>query len=314
MNIWDSVHRSLDKASKEAGRIARMQRLRSQLDKVARQINTQEGALLHQVMDLFASGRLTQAELLPICHELMSLQQQLSQAQSELQTLQSQVQQTPQAGQDINAPATMAGEIAPTTYAPPPSAPIYQPFDATMPAILPPPPPPESQTLHSQETVMNTIPVGSAGDAFTISAQETVRARDEAYDAGRDEMPASEGQREGSENRRRCPQCNTEALPGYYFCQNCGSALLPQDSNYQPTVRASGAFYQPGQETILPSSRSEHDESYQAGSSLSSNKGDATVYDAYNEHSEPNAYSAPPPPPSNSGPAVKDSELKDGGQ
>ncbi len=309
MNIWDSVHRSLDKASKEAGRIARMQRLRSQLDKVARQINNQESALLHQVMDLFASGRLTQGELLPLCHELMSLQQQLSQAQSELQTLQSQVQQIPQPGQETNAAAILAGEIAPTTYASPPSTPTYQPFDATLPEILPPPPPPESQTLHSQETVMNTLPVGTGGDTFTISAQETIRAHDEVPaeqpGMGRNETPASEG----IENKRRCPQCNMEALPGYYFCQNCGSSLLPQESNYQPTVRASGSFYQPGQETILPSSGSGNEESYMA--SLSSNKGDATVYDA---HSEYDAYNMPPPPPPNTQSEAKDAEARDGGQ
>ncbi len=95
---------------------------------------------------------------------------------------------------------------------------------------------------------MNTQP--AEGNTSTISTQETVRA----YDAGRDEMniPANARLQQGGENRRHCPQCNMEILPGYYFCQNCGSALLTQESSYQPTVRASGSFYPSGQETILP--------------------------------------------------------------
>ncbi len=292
MNIWDSVHRGLDKASKEAGRIARMQRLRFQIDKAARQINTQEGTLLHQVMDLFMAGQLTQGELLPLCHEIMSLQQQLAQAQSELQVLQSQGPQPSQPGQEINAPTTSSGEIAPTMYAPPPSTsstPPYQPFDASVPAIPPPPPPPgmDLQTLYSQEATMNTFSGRNATDAPTISAQETMLM----HEGGSGQQPGNEAarasvdknQQSGIESGQRCPQCHAEVLPGYYFCQNCGSALLPQESYYPPTIRASGSesFYQSGQErSDLPSSRQEN---------------------------EAPPYSAPPPPPNTA------SETKDGG-
>ena len=308
MNIWDSVHRSLDKASREAGRIARMQRLRSQLDKVTRQINTQEGALLHQVMDLFMSGQLTQSELLPLCREIASLRQQLTQAQSELQILHSQGPQSPQpdqvGSQGGNAPPTMGGEIAPTTYAVPPysasTAYPYQPFDTTVPAIPPPPPGMDLQTLYSQETITNTLP-GAADNALTISAQETMLVREgRPIQQPGNEASASvdEGPEQRVESRQRCPQCNAEASPGYYFCQNCGSALLPQQSDYQPTVRASGStpFYQQGQETILPSSTIGNDRSQRTDLSPASNKEEATTY------------SVPPPPPPNTA-----SETKDGG-
>ncbi len=304
MNIWDSVHRGLDKASKEAGRIARMQRLRFQIDKAARQINTQESTLLHQVMDLFMAGQLTQGELLPLCHELISLRQQVAQAQSELQVLQSQGPQPSQPGQEINALTTSSGEIAPTMYAPPPSAsttPSYQPFDATVSAIPPPPPPPgmDLQTLYSQETAMNTFSRGNAPDAPTISAQETMLMHEggPGQQTGNEETSAlaNRNQQSNIESGQRCPQCHAEALPGYYFCQNCGSALLPQESYYPPTLRASGSesFYQSGQETIFSSSTGD------AGlerPDLSSSR----------DENEAPPYSAPPPPPPNTAPETKD--------
>src|SRR5579859_2363353 len=102
MNIWDSVHRGLEKASHEASRIARTQRLRSTIDGLNRQITTQQGSLLTRAMELFSTGRLTQSELLPLCQEMANLQQQLAQAHHELKQLQAQAPATP--GQ--NAPAT----------------------------------------------------------------------------------------------------------------------------------------------------------------------------------------------------------------
>ena len=41
MPLWDSVQRSLEKASQEAARIAKTQRLRSTIDGLTRQVNTQ---------------------------------------------------------------------------------------------------------------------------------------------------------------------------------------------------------------------------------------------------------------------------------
>src|ERR1700676_408792 len=94
MPLWDSVQRSLEKASQEAARIARTQRLRSIIDALSRQINTQNNAIVNKAMDLFVSGQLTQSELLPICQEMMNLHQQLNQAQIELKQLQVQANQS----------------------------------------------------------------------------------------------------------------------------------------------------------------------------------------------------------------------------
>src|SRR5205085_10203652 len=88
MPLWDSVQRSLEKASQEAARIAKTQRLRSIIDGLSRQINLQNNSILNKTMDLFITGQLTQSELLPLCKELANLQQQLNQAQTELKQLQ----------------------------------------------------------------------------------------------------------------------------------------------------------------------------------------------------------------------------------
>ena len=114
MPLWDSVQRSLEKASQEAARIARTQRLRSIIDGLSRQINTQNNAIVNKAMDLFVSGQLTQSELLPLCQEMMNLHQQLNQAQNELKQLQAQANQSQ---------SSQASALATTEYAQPKSTP-----------------------------------------------------------------------------------------------------------------------------------------------------------------------------------------------
>lgn len=143
MNIWDSVQRGLEKATQEATRRARTQRLRSTIDNLTQQLHTQEDDLLVKTMQIFAAGHLTQSELLPICQELAQLQQQLEQAQHELNLVQSQQ------AQSSGTPPTLP------VYTTPPSE--YQPYDETMPAP-PPPPPPGVTPLSSFNTVIMNTP------------------------------------------------------------------------------------------------------------------------------------------------------------
>jgi hypothetical protein len=146
MNIWDSVHRGLEKASHEAARVARAQRLRATIDSLSRQINTQQSTLLATTMEVFSAGNLTQSELIPLCRELAGLQQQLSQAQNELKQLHSQGAKPPV------SPSPASVESSPTLYAAPPEYPAY---DQTIPATPPPPPPGvEPLTISSLETAI----------------------------------------------------------------------------------------------------------------------------------------------------------------
>lgn len=225
MNLWDSVHRGLEKASQEAGRIARVQRTRSHIDKVSHQIEAQEAAILNKVMELFTSGRLTQNELIPICQVLIDSQQQLSQAQNELKQLQSQG--------SAQVPANPYTATTDVYTQPPLPSPGYQPayLDKTMPATPPPPPGMESLTVASQET-------------FVMSADTILPPPP---------PPPSVA------DKRLCTTCGTEALPENQYCHNCGALLQLPEFAHLPTVRADSlaAIESADEETVrgeLPSS------------------------------------------------------------
>ncbi len=140
MNLWDSVHRGLEKASQEAARIAKIQRLRGNIDTLSRQIHIQHDNILRKVMELFSSGQLTQTELIPLCQELVSLQQQLQVFHNELKQLQS-----------LGTPAVQpAAPIAP----PPPEYQAYSDTTVAVPAPPPPPPSGEPLTVSAIETLL----------------------------------------------------------------------------------------------------------------------------------------------------------------
>src|SRR5207248_1277520 len=154
MPLWDSIQRSLEKASQEAARMAKTQRLRSTIDGLSRQISTQSNNIVNKTMDLFSAGELTQSELLPLCQEITNLQQQLNHAQNELKQIQATQPQTsgPQTLPGGQAAYPPTGEsLPPNVYAPP----EYQSYlDSTQGGTVPPPPPGvESLTVSSTETI-----------------------------------------------------------------------------------------------------------------------------------------------------------------
>ncbi|QBD82048.1 zinc ribbon domain-containing protein [Ktedonosporobacter rubrisoli] len=215
MNIWDSVQRGLEKATQEAARIAKAQRLRSTIDNLSRQINTGQQMLFSRTMELFATGQLTQSELLSLCQELVSLRQQLEQAQVELKATQGQGVPLPgaqpgpstaatnlaQPAQPSTGPHPQAGDLA---YIPP--TPAYQShFDPTIPVTVPPPPPGVNTAISSLDTI--SMPAGT-------SSSGTVP---------------------------RCTNCNVEIVPGNIYCHNCGAPTQDSDLFHLPTVRGSAS-------------------------------------------------------------------------
>ena len=148
MPLWDSVQRSLEKASQAAARKARTQRLRSSIDGLTRQINTQHNNILNKAMDMFVAGQLTSSELYPLCQEMMNLQQELFHARNELQQLQAQASQAQPATPQVGGPPP---PLPPGQGAPP----EYQSYlDSTSSMTVPPPPPGvESLTISAMETV-----------------------------------------------------------------------------------------------------------------------------------------------------------------
>jgi hypothetical protein len=232
MPLWDSVQRSLEKASHEAARIARTQRLRSTIDGLTRQVNTQQNNIVNKAMDMFVAGQLTSSELSPLCQEMINLQQQLNQARNELQQLQAQASQAqptpPQAsgphpqlppGQNPSAPYVPTGEdISPGVYAPAP--PEYQSYlDSTSSVTVPPPPP-------GVESLMGSM-------------TETVRANQG--------IPFS-----AQPEKKLCSNCQAELLPDNAFCQNCGAPAQLNDSQHSPTIRGSSPEHiYPGEEATM---------------------------------------------------------------
>lgn len=204
MPLWDSVHRSLEKASHEAARIAKTQRLRNTIDGLNRQLSTQHSSIVNKAMDMFVAGQLTTGDLYQLCQEMMNLQQQLNQARNELQQIQIQAPTpTPppqmSEGQGGTVSNTPGEGIQPNVYAPPPEYPSY--LDSTSAVDVPPPPP--------------------GAEALTVSAMETV-----------------EMNKASSSPKQVCSVCHAELLPNNAFCHSCGAPVQVYDSQHSPTIRA----------------------------------------------------------------------------
>jgi hypothetical protein len=229
MPLWDSVQRGLEKASQEAARIARTQRLRNTIDGLTRQANTQSNNLIDKALELFTAGQLSQSELLPICQELASLKQQINDAQMELKQI--------QASQPPAAAST--GQIeGPVTY--PPTMPVSMPYTPAEssgdlpPTIYAPPPPGYQSYLESVGGGDVTAPPPPDIESLTISSMETVMmGKDAAGSPATPAVPQSTSQ--------TCPACRTEIQPGHAFCPNCGTPVQNSDALHLPTVRASAA-------------------------------------------------------------------------
>jgi hypothetical protein len=216
MPLWDSVQRSLEKASQEAARIAKTQRLRSTIDGLSRQVNAQQTIVFNRTMDLFLAGQLTQSELIPLCQELARAQQQLNQAQFELRQLQSSQAQPNEANQYppmSYPPATE--EQAQSIYTPP----EYQAYlDSTQGATVPPPPPGiDASTADSSATVIMTAAGTPAGPLQA--------------------------------DRQLCQACQAELSPQVAFCPDCGAPVQEMSASHSPTARAG----QPGDMSIQTS-------------------------------------------------------------
>lgn len=216
MPLWDSVQRNLEKASQEAARMSKVQRVRANIDGLSHQIYAQTNQVVNKTMELFTAGQITNSELLMVCQELANLHQQVNQAQIELQQLQKSQPQAPQLEMPTSYPSPdtvyyppTPGEGSPTAYAPPP--PAYYPYSdpGTGSSATAPPPPPnvEPHTASSMNT-SEMLP-------------------------GLPPPPPALGT-----EKRFCPACQSELYPHYAFCRNCGSPVQDSGSINAPTLPA----------------------------------------------------------------------------
>lgn len=212
MPLWDSVQRGLEKASQEAARMARTQRLRSTMDSAARQMNTLNSSIVNKTMELYITGQLTHPELIPMCRELENLRQQFEQMQNEMSQIQASQGQgqlppgatpyPPPVGSNPALYPSTITDVGATQLAPPP--PEYSSYMNTAEEGLAPPPPPDI--------------VSTASSGYPSIQPIT--------------------------NAMRCPTCSHEVQPNHAFCQNCGTPIQSSQQGYQPTVR--GSITDPG--------------------------------------------------------------------
>ncbi len=243
MPLWDSVQRGLEKASQEAARMARTQRMRSALDGLAQQMGIQGNNVLNKTMELFIAGQITHPELVPLCQELLNLQQQFNQLQNELQQAQA-AQARPQAGAPSpyttgSGGATVYQESDPAFIAPPPPSvqPDYQTYlDSPDPFTVPPPPPgadPSTEIFQSKEERRSAEGTRAQGQG----TRPPLHATPPAASINR-ASTAPTGDALSPGIIQRCPVCQAEVQPGHSFCQNCGSLIRDIHQEYQPTMRA----------------------------------------------------------------------------
>ena len=141
MSFLESIQHGLEKASQEAARITRIQHLHNISNDLTFKASQQGQALIVQAMDMYHNGHLGQGELVAICQQIATYQQQISEVQAELQRLRKPEdhageQAAPVAPSPTSYPAypqatppqAYAAGDAPTSYLPPqPSYPAQSP-------------------------------------------------------------------------------------------------------------------------------------------------------------------------------------------
>ena len=144
MSFLESIQHGLEKASQEAARITKIQHLHNIVNDLTFKTSQQGQALVMQAMDMYHSGHLGQGELVAICQQIATYQQQIGEVQEELQRLQKPEDNTgeqaaplasPPAGYpaypQTAPPQAYAAGNAPTSYLAPSAA---YPMPASVPA------------------------------------------------------------------------------------------------------------------------------------------------------------------------------------
>lgn len=209
--------------------MARTQRLRTIIDGLTRHINSQHTLLIGKTMELYASGQLTQSELLPICQTLTELQQQMQQAQNELKQLQSNAPVPPPPPQ-LQGPGTPPQPGTTVLYSAPGETVATGPYA------------PSSDYQPYVDAGPSTAPPAPGVEAFASSGMETAIAPPPPPGIAPVQSPAGTG----LDAPRYCPVCQAELNPSYAFCHNCGTPVQ-HNLAQMPTMRASAEVEGTGQ-------------------------------------------------------------------
>ncbi|MEO7019503.1 MAG: hypothetical protein ABI234_05075 [Ktedonobacteraceae bacterium] len=179
MSFLESIQHGLEKASQEAARITKIQHLHNIVNDLTFKASEQGQALLAQAMDMYRNGHLGQGELVVICQQIATYQQQINEVNAELQRLhepESNVEQ--QAAPPAGYPANQ--QAAPTpAYAAPTAALPAQPYY--------PAPSSESPTKRAETSQDAQANVSSSSETPTKPAEKKHVA---VHKAASTELPA----------------------------------------------------------------------------------------------------------------------------
>lgn len=138
MSFLESIQHGLEKASQEASRITKIQHFHNVINDLTFKASQQGQALIAQAMDMYHDGRLGQGELVVICQQIATYEQQINEIQGEIQRLQQHEDSAQQAPiPPVPPPAYPAyPQATPTQAFMTPTAPL-QPNDSSEPPTIP---------------------------------------------------------------------------------------------------------------------------------------------------------------------------------
>jgi hypothetical protein len=141
MSFLESVQHGLEKASQEAARITKIQHLHNVATDLGFKASQEGQTLIAKAMEMYHSGLLAQGDLVVICQQIATFQQQINEIHEEIQRLQSSQEEPqgapfPPASYPVYPPAPGAQAYAPGVV--PPGYPAYPASPASYPAYAAP--------------------------------------------------------------------------------------------------------------------------------------------------------------------------------
>jgi hypothetical protein len=177
MSFLESIQHGLEKASQEASRITKIQHLHNVVTDLTFKASQEGQTLIAKAMEMYHQGILAQGELVAICQQIATYQQQLSEVHEELQRLQNDAPQEPQIPQPPQPVQAYAPGAVPPGYPPYPAPPAGYPAYPAPQAGYPYPAPPAGYPAYP---VAPGYPASPSGEPPTRPGAPAQNAQAEA--------------------------------------------------------------------------------------------------------------------------------------
>lgn len=197
MSFLESIQHGLEKASKEAARITKIQHLHSVATDLNFKASQESQNLAGKTMETYRNGLLTQGELVAICQQIATYQDQLREIQEEIQKLQTsgeeeQQEVSPEANYPPPPPQNYAPGTVPPAYPPYPASPAGYPAYAA-PVTTPGGYPPYQTPPTAPQTGYSPYPGSYVQPVYPPSNEPPTKPGAPVQEATVDEPPTSPG-------------------------------------------------------------------------------------------------------------------------